>query len=64
MVLSKVDPLDSAFPGGAHASETNLSNSFSQPPPSNMFVAGGGKPGLHGLPQGGVVFTGGLPVYH
>jgi len=33
MVLSKVDPLDIAFPGpGAQASETNLSNSFSQAP--------------------------------
>lgn len=32
MVLSKVDPLDGAFPGqgsGAIASDTNLSNSFS-----------------------------------
>ena len=30
MVLSKVDPLDGAFPGPvAQASETNLSNSFS-----------------------------------
>jgi len=28
MVLSKVDPLDSAFPGVPNISESNLSNSF------------------------------------
>ena len=28
MVLSKVDPLDSAFPGAPNISESNLSNSF------------------------------------
>jgi len=32
MVLSKVDPIDSAFPGGFIASETNLVNSLSQGP--------------------------------
>lgn len=30
MVLSKVDPIDSAFPAGVNASEPNLVNSFSQ----------------------------------
>jgi len=52
MVLSKVDPLDSAFPGGgvANASDTNLSNSFSQAPVSNILVAGSGKPGAPSLP--------------
>lgn len=36
MVLSKVDPIDSAFPGGFIASETNLVNSLSQGPAAQM----------------------------
>ena len=66
MVLSKVDPLDSAFPGGGapNASDTNLSNSFSQAPVSNILVAGSSKPGVPTLPQGNPVMTGHVPVYH
>lgn len=66
MVLSKVDPLDGAFPGGGvpNASDTNLSNSFSQAPAANILVAGSsGKPGAP-LPQGNLVMNGNVPVYH
>ena len=40
MVLSKVDPIDSAFPGGIIASETNLINPQSSGPAAQ---AGAGK---------------------
>jgi len=56
MVLSKVDPLDSAFPGAANISESNLSNSFLQAAPSNIMV---------GTKQGGLPSREGAgPVYH
>ena len=66
MVLSKVDPLDSAFPGAGvpNASDTNLSNSFSQAPVSNILVAGAGKPGAQAHPLGNLVMNGNVPVYH
>ena len=56
MVLSKVDPLDSAFPGAANISESNLSNSFLQAAPSNIMV---------GTKQGALPNTASAgPVYH
>ena len=56
MVLSKVDPLDSAFPGAANISETNLSNSFLQAAPSGVMT---------GVKQGGLPGTTGVgPIHH
>jgi hypothetical protein len=53
MVLSKVDPIDSAFPVGVIASETNLVNSLSQGPGAQM------SPGKQTNPSGGA-----QAVYH